>query len=111
MKYGNSFFMQVSRTICDKEHTNNLSIGARMLFVTLNELEQRFCGKSDYDFFLRSDEQLAQDMNVSVCSIKKYKAELKLHARDLVEIKKGRYIDKETRKKSEQIYTSYRILR
>ena len=111
MKYGNRFYMQVSRAICDEEHTKNLSVGARYLFITLNELEQRFCGRSGNDHFLRSDQQLAEDMNVSVRSIKKYKAELREYASDLVFMSKGRYVDRETKKKSEQEYTCYRILR
>lgn len=109
MKYGNNYFMQLSRAICDGEHVKNLSVGARLLFVTLNELEQKYCNHNK-DFFFRSDNQLADDMGVSPRAIKKYKAELREYATDLVTMKKGRYVD-ENGKYSEQAYTSYHILR
>ncbi len=102
--------MQLSRHICDEEHKEKLSIGARMLFVTLNELEQRYCNEGK-TFFVRSNEQLAEDMGVSINSIKKYKAELRNNATDLVRIGIGRYVDKRTGKKSEEYFTTYSILR
>lgn len=46
MKYGNEFYMQLSREICSEYYVEKLSLGARMLFVTLNELEQCFCGNN-----------------------------------------------------------------
>jgi len=86
MKHGNVFFMQVSRGIRDDKH-KDLSIGARALFLELNELEQRFCSDNK-TLFYRTDEQLAQDMGVSLGSLKKYKKELKEKASDLVLIQK-----------------------
>lgn len=110
MKHNNNYYMQLSRHICDEEHKEKLSIGARMLFVTLNELEQRYCNEGK-TFFVRSNEQLAEDMGVSINSIKKYKAELRNNATDLVRIGTGRYMDKRTGKKSEEYFTTYSILR
>lgn len=112
MKYDNMYYMQLSRCICDDEHVKRLSIGARMLFVTLNELEQRYCNNKTRYFF-RTNEELAKDMGVSVNSIKKYKAELKANGKDLVHMGKGHWIYEKdgVRKKSEQYFTSYEILR
>ena len=110
MKHNNNYYMQLSRHICDEEHKEKLSIGARMLFVTLNELEQRYCNEGK-TFFVRSNEQLAEDMGVSINSIKKYKAELRKNATDLVKMGIGRYKDKKTGKMSEEYITTYSILR
>lgn len=109
MKNGNTFFMQVSRAIFDKEHAH-LSNGAKMLFVVLNELEQRYCGRGK-DWFYRTDEELAKDMNVSIHTLQKYKAELKNGAKDLVRINKMKWIDEISGKLSEKAVTSYHILR
>ena len=110
MKHNNNYYMQLSRHICDEEHKEKLSIGARMLFVTLNELEQRYCNEGK-TFFVRSNEQLAEDLGVSINSIKKYKAELRNNATDLVRIGIGRSGDNRSGKKSEEYFTTYSILR
>lgn len=107
MKYDNTFYMQLSRSIFDEEH-KNLSVGAKWLFVVLNELEQRYCTRKTKWFF-RSDEELANDAGYSIGTLKKYKAELKKNANDLVVLGKCHWIDPETGKKSEKAVTSYTI--
>lgn len=108
MKYSNEYYMQLSRKICQEEYVNKLSIGARMLFVTLNELEQRYCSDKR-NYFIRSNEDLAKDMGVSVKTLKRYKQELKTKAPELVTIKKGKYVN--NGKLSEITYSAYSILR
>ena len=108
MKHNNAFYMQLTRRICDEEHVAKLSIGARMLYVTLNELEQRFCQEKQY--FYRCDKDLANDMGVSINSLKKYKKELKENAQDLVKMGKGKKVY-DNGKKSEKSFTTYQILK
>lgn len=85
-KYGNIFFMEVSRHIFDEKY-REMSDQARVLFFFLNELEQRFTsGKRDADgiterglgkdCFFRSDEDLARDLAWSVSKVKRAKKEL-----------------------------------
>lgn len=113
MKYGNEYYMELSRHICSREYVDELSIGARMLFVTLNELEQRYCSTKENscfrDRFFRTDEDLAQDMGVSVTSLRTYKKELKEKAPELVRIGSAHFID-DMGKKSEKKVTTYTIL-
>lgn len=108
MKYNNKFFMQVTRCIFDEQH-KNLSVGAKWLFIVLNECEHKYCanGKS---YFTRSDEELAKDAGYSINTLKKYKAELKKNAQDLVEIGRVRWCDDQGRK-SLQAITGYKILK
>lgn len=110
MKYENTNYMQLSRVICNEEYVKKLSVGARMLFVTLNELEQRYCN-SKTPFFYRTNEELAADMGVSVQAVKKYKKELKNVAPELVRIRTGHFIDQNTGKKSEKHFTTYEIMK
>ena len=109
MKYDNKYFMQVSRAICDDEHKDKLSMGAKWLFVVLNELEQRFCSHNT-DWFYRSDEDLAIDAGVSIGTLKKYKSELKNNANDLVKMGKMHWVN-QNGKKSENHVTTYKILK
>ena len=104
MKYGNEYFMQVSRHIVTNENCKGLSINAKWLYIVLNELEQRFCGGKN-DFFLRSDKQLAEDTGMSEPTLKRAKAELR--NTDFVEIGTGWYTSKGRKDKH---VTSYRIL-
>lgn len=108
MKHKNSFYLQLSREIWTEKY-KSLSIGAKWVFVTLNELEQRFCGDGESDFFYRTDEELAKDTGYSIATLRKYKAELK--KTDLIKVSYGRYKDKSTGKKSEERYTAYKILK
>lgn len=110
MKYENTNYMQLSRDICSEEYVKKLSVGARMLFVTLNELEQRYCNSKTPDFY-RTNEELADDMGVSVQAIKKYKKELKDNAPELVRMCMGHFRDPETGKKSEKHFTFYEIMK
>lgn len=109
MKYNNTFYMQVSRAIFDEQHSD-LSLGAKSLFFLLNELEQRYCSK-ETDYFYRSNEDLAQDLNISLGTLKKYKSELLNKAPDLVQSCKVFWKDKATGKRSKKHVTGYRILR
>lgn len=106
MKHGNEFYMELSRELFQEPY-KNLSMNAKWLFVVLNELEQQFTGKTE-DFFTRSDSQLAEDMGVSIATLKRAKAELV--KTDLIKIWKCHFKYKNG-KKSEQYYTAYRILK
>ena len=74
MKYGNSFYLQLSRELFSDQY-KELSVGAKWLFVVLNELEQRYTG-SDQKFFYRRNAELAEDAGISLSSLKRYKEEL-----------------------------------
>ena len=72
MKTGNAHYMQVPRDVWEY----GLSNKALILYFWLNELEQRYTnGKVDY--FYRSDEALAEDLNWNIKTVKAAKAELK----------------------------------
>lgn len=107
MKHGNRFYLELTRELFSEEY-KGLSVGAKWLFVVLNELEQKYTGKG-CDFFFRTDEQLVEDTGFSIGTVRKYKAELK--DTDLVRIGKGHYVDPSTGKKSEKRFTAYRILK
>lgn len=107
MKYGNDFYLQLSRHLfADKYKT--LSINAKWLYVVLNELEQRYTG-SDKDWFFRTDAELAEDAGMSEKTLKRAKAELK--ETGLVKISLAHWVDKETGKKSKKKVTAYTIPR
>lgn len=106
MKTGNRFYMQLSRAPFDENH--HLSHSALVLFVWLNELEQRFTGE-DKDWFLCTDEELCEFTGYSINTVKKAKAELK--QTDLVEISRGKWIYTKTGKSGIKQPTKYRILR
>ena len=109
MKHGNNFYMELSRCLFTEE-CDHLSQNAKWLFVVLNELEQRFCGTSGRDFFLRSDNELAGDSGMSLATFKRAKAELV--RTDLIKTWQSHWIlDKETKKLSEKHVTAYRILK
>lgn len=107
MKHGNTFYLELTREIFSEEYAD-LSVGAKWLFVVLNELEQRYTGK-DCDFFFRTDEQLVKDTGFSINTLRKYKAELK--NTDLIKIGKGHWRNPDTGKKSENHFTAYKILK
>lgn len=89
-KYGNECFMQVPRSIVNDDKYKGLSIGAKWLYIVLKELEHRFCGGSGgREFFLRSDQQLADDTGMSLPTLKRAKKELS--NTDLVSIGTGWY--------------------
>ena len=95
MKYNNKNYMQVQKKLFDYE----LSAGAFRLYVTLVMLEHRFTsGKSENEFFLRTDDQLAKDSQCSFNSLRKYKKEL--IDKGLIEVSIGHYKYKDTGNKS-----------
>ena len=104
MKYGNSFFIQLPRELFTDKY-KELSLGAKWLFVWLNELEHRYT-KHEIDCFYRTDEDLANDLNVSVPSLRKYKKELR--NTDLISVSYMHWVDSNG-KKSEKKVTAYRI--
>ena len=95
--------MQVSRAIWDIE----LSDRAKLLFLWLNELEQRYTGQHQ-DYFYRTDEMLAKDMGWNIKTIEKTKKELK--ASGLIRTSRVRFVDK-NKKKSTFWMTGYTILK
>ncbi len=106
MKHGNTFYLELSREIFSDQY-KDLSNGAKWLFVVLNELEQRYTGKG-CDFFYRTDAELANDANLSLATLKRYKAELR--NTQLVQMWNGHFADKDG-KKSEKKFSCYRILK
>lgn len=107
MKHQNTFFLQLTRELW-QEPFSDLSVSAKWLFVTLNELEQRFTGK-DEDFFFSTNEDLSMYSGLHVNTIKKLKRELK--EKGLIDYWQGHFVVKATGKKSEKHVTMYRILK
>lgn len=107
MKYGNDYYLQLSRHLFADKY-KNLSINAKWLYVVLNELEQRYTGEKK-DWFFRSDAELAADAGMSEKTLKRAKAELK--ETGLIEITIAHWVDKETGKKSRKKITAYKIPR
>lgn len=102
MKYNSGNFFQVQKKLFEYE----LSAGAFRLYVTLVMLEHRFTsGKSENEFFLRTDDQLAKDSQCSFNSLRKYKKEL--IDKGLIKVGIGHY-EKDNGTKSAGI-CSYRI--
>lgn len=106
MKYGNTFYMQVSREIFTEKYAD-LSANAKWLFVVLNELEQRYTGKNE-DFFFRSNNDLARDSGLKLTALKAAKAELV--KTDLIQSWQTHFRSKDG-KLSEKHFTAYRIKR
>ena len=69
-------FIKVPRRIFLEEN-KSLSVYAKLLFVYLHELDMRYTGTKKIDYFYRSNEELANDLNISVSSVKRAKQELK----------------------------------
>ena len=106
-KYGNSYYMQVTRKLF-KEPYSELSQNAKWLYIVLKELEQRYCGGNDSsDFFIRSDEQLCEDSQLSLSTLKRAKKEL--CKTDLIETWQSHWIDNKSKKMSQKHITAYRI--
>lgn len=106
MKHGNTFYLELTRELFTEEYST-LSIGAKWLFVVLNELEQRYTGK-ECDFFYRTDAELSEDANISLATLKRYKAELRDSG--LVKMWNGHFKYPDG-KKSEKKFSCYRILK
>jgi len=81
MKYGNEFYLQLTRLLWTEY--DDLSNNAKLLFITLNELEQRYTSR-EQTYFYRSDADLAKDCHFSKSTLKRAKQELK--NTDLVKI-------------------------
>lgn len=105
-KLKGSNFLQLSRKIWKDEY-KDLSVTAKWLYTTLNELEHRYTGDKQ-DFFFRSNEDLAKDCGISSRTLKRAKKELL--DTDLVEHWLTHFIDQETGKKSKKKVSAYRIL-
>ncbi len=107
MKHGNEFYLQLTRTLWAEEY-NSLSITAKWLFVTLNELEQRYSSEGKEGYFFRTDEELAADCGFSIRTLKRAKSELK--QTDLIKTWNSSFIT-QAGKRSEKHVTCYQILR
>jgi len=107
MKHGNTFYLELSREIFTPKYTK-LSSTSKWLFVVLNELEQRFTGKT-VDYFYRSNEDLSIDTGIKLTTLKISKKELL--ETDLIESWQMHWLNSETGKKSEKKVTAYRILK
>jgi Mn-dependent DtxR family transcriptional regulator len=100
--------MELSRLPFHTEPYKSLSNNAKLLFVILNELEQRYSIEGT-DYFYHSNEQLAEELNVTLKTFKKAKAELL--KTDLVKTWQMPFQNKETGKKSAKHVTVWKILK
>ena len=101
-KAGN--FLELSRELFNEERFKALSLNAKWLYVTLNELEHRYTGPK-VDYFFRSNEDLAEDTGLSLSAVKRAKDEL----RNIVQMWQMHWIDKDTKKLSRKKVTAFRI--
>lgn len=90
-KYGNKRFCQVPLTIFESPYDKELSTGAKMLFVWLKVLENKYCSGSDTSFY-QTDEQLCALLKWGKKTLRKYKNELKKYPK-LLKIE-ARRVDK-----------------
>lgn len=107
MKYGNTFFLQLSREIFDPKY-KEVPIGAKWMYVYLNELEHKYSGRYPNDKFIHSDNQIAKELDISLNTVKKYKR--KLIEYGLIETNMAHWKNKDG-KLSENHFTMYRILK
>lgn len=103
MKYNNTYYMQVPRTILKYD----LSSNAIHLYIMLKELEQRYCGENK-DYFWHTDEMLSEELNWSISKVRRTKDELL--ANGIISTALMPFRDAETDKRSERHVTVYRIL-
>lgn len=104
-------YLYVNRDVINNE---NLSVGARYLYIVLLELETRFkqeydTAKEDYvidkpDFYC-SDKELATESDMSIATVRKYKRELK--EAGVIRVRIGKWVNKRTREKSIVGYSAY----
>lgn len=108
-KYGNTYYMQLTRKLFDEPYSK-MSQNAKWLYIVLKELEQRYCGgASKRDFFIRTNEELCNDSGMSMVTLKKAKSELAKSG--LVILGKAHWIvDADSNKLSKKHITSYKIV-
>lgn len=75
-KYGNERFLQLPLRIYEPPYDEELSTGAKALYVQLKVLENKYCSDTDLSFY-QTDEQLCKLMRWSLKTLRKYKGELK----------------------------------
>lgn len=104
-KYDNKHFVQLNREIFKAD---NLSNGAKWLFVVLKEQEHIFCTENKDEFY-RTDEDLARDAGYSLKTLKKHKRELKLNATNLLSIEAKSVYDTTLQQHTKKKVTYYCI--
>lgn len=83
--------MQLPLRIYEPPYDEELSTGAKALYVQLKVLENKYCSDTDLSFY-QTDEQLCKLMKWSLKTLRKYKDELRKYPK-LLEIE-ARRIDK-----------------
>ncbi len=100
-------FIKLPREIFNEEY-NHLSVYAKLLYVFLHELDARYTGTKTIDYFFRSNEELANDLNISISSVKRAKEELKRE--QLISTGYTHWwLDEEHTKKSKRKVTSFTV--
>lgn len=75
-KYQRGDFLQIPRDGFRSGAYSGLSVGALAMLLWLKELEHRFTYSDDNKYFYQSDDNLADLMNVSERSIRRWRQEL-----------------------------------
>ena len=75
MKYGNKYFIQVTRSLFNDKYKKSLSRNAKWLYVVLKEQEHKFTS-GDKDYFYRADTDLAEDADMKLTMLKSCKKEI-----------------------------------
>lgn len=83
--------MQLPLMIYEPPYDEELSTGAKALYVQLKVLENKYCSETDLSFY-QTDEQLCRMLKWSKKTLRKYKDELRKYSK-LLEIE-ARRIDK-----------------
>ncbi len=109
-KYKDGNYLQLRREIFGEEY-KKLSVGAKWLYVVLNELEHRYTSGTEGspDCFYRSNADLASDAGMSVATIKRHKKELV--SAGLIQEWKSHFTNEKTGKRSEERVTMYRLIK
>lgn len=104
----NNNYMKISRELLSNGH--DLSRKAILLYLWLNELEQRYTEEDgERDWFMKSDKELAKVSGMSVGIVKEAKKELR--EKGFIEVSRGGWNFKTTGKSSISQPTVYKLLK
>lgn len=107
-RYTNENYVKITRDIMK----SGLSNKAILLFLWLNELEQRFTSERNFDqrdWFMHTDREISEKSGMSINTVKSAKKELK--EKGFIEISRGGWHYTKTGKSGIKQPTVYRIIR
>ena len=102
--YKDGSFLQISRSLFTNGYFVELSSGAKELYLWLKELEHRYSNENGW--FCRTDQQINEESNISISSIKRYRKELLESG--LIVYRQSRW-ESETGMKSKERISCYKV--